>query len=170
LNCSSYLPTTADVTSTGHVSPDERGRRFERPLRRVESTSRSVQSWGRLKALVVTLVVFLAAAAPGQADTQTSAIQRAATTHASSEKWSVSCQRSGVSLTCAFYDPSETGTLTVNGRQVESEGHVWFRAIATHVCDFDVLSKPGGDSTYQLEGQVNMCQPAWQQEVWPDGR
>ena len=123
-----------------------------------------------MKACVLVLVVALATVAAATADRQTSTIQKAAATHASSEKWSVNCQPSHASLTCAFYDPSETGTMTVNGKQVESDGQVWFRAVATHLCEFDVLVKPSGDSTYQLEGQVDVCQPGWQEEVWPDGR
>ena len=116
------------------------------------------------------LAVALASVAPALAGTQTSSIQKAARTHASSEKWSVSCQPSGASLTCAFYDPSETGTMTVNGKMVESEGQVWFRSIEEHQCEFDLLNKPSGDSTYQLEGQVNVCETGWQEEVWPDGK
>lgn len=116
------------------------------------------------------LAVALASVAPALAGTQTSSIQKAARAHARSEKWSVSCQPSGASLTCVFYDPSETGTMTVNGKMVESEGQVWFRSIEEHQCEFDLLNKPSGDSTYQLEGQVNVCETGWQEEVWPDGK
>jgi hypothetical protein len=123
-----------------------------------------------VKVFLVTLAIALATAGSATAGGQTSIIQKAATAQATSEKWGVMCTPSGPSLTCAFYDPTDSGTMTVDGKHVDSEGQVWFRAVKAHACKFDVLNKPYGDSGYQLEGQVDVCQPGWQLEVWPVGR
>jgi hypothetical protein len=123
-----------------------------------------------MRAFVVTLAVAFATAGSATADRQMSIIQKAATEQARSEQRGVTCTPSGPSLTCAFYDPSESGTMKVDGKSLESEGHVWFRAVNARACQFDVLTEPYSDSDYQLEGKVDVCQPGWQLEVWPVGR
>ncbi len=60
--------------------------------------------------------------------------------------------------------------MTVNGKMVESEGQVWSCSVEAYQCEFELLNKPSGDSTYQLEGRVNVCETGWQEKVWPNGK